>query len=336
MKKHLHIGIIFSIAALVLVFGLSVFSGTQHLSLNQIKEAFNGTPSFAGTLIFSIRLPRSILAAAAGALLAASGAAFQMYFRNSLAEPGIMGISSGATLGAVIAQILGISSILFGTISPINVFAFAGALLSGLLIIFIAQKNYSGSTISLLLCGSALGTFYSAVSSILMMTKNRKLNGIYAWLLGSFNGRGWTEVKFIVIPAVLSVVILILCSGMLDLMAGGENSAKSLGLETKRLRTLVLIASGLAVSAAVCAGGTINFVGLIAPHIVRKLFGTKGRTLVSVSMIFGAILVLLSDTVARTIIAPAELPAGVLTSLLGAPFFVSLIFTENQKGGMSC
>lgn len=329
--------ILLSILILILVFILSNLIGTQFIAPDQVREAFKDSASYAHTILFGIRLPRTILAATGGALLAASGAAFQMYFRNSLAEPGILGITSGATLGAVIAQILGISAILFGTISPINVFAFIGALISGAIIALLSQKNsFKGNAITLLLCGTALGTFYASISSILMITKNRQLNGIYTWILGSFNGRGWTEVKFILIPAILSVTILYLCSNKLDLLSGGERTAQSLGLETNKLRTLILIAAGLAVSAAVCAGGTINFVGLIAPHIVRKFFGTKGKRLIFISMIFGAILLLLSDTFSRTIISPAELPTGIVTSLLGAPFFFSLIFTGKNKEGISC
>lgn len=327
--------IIFTGAAfllLALTFSASLLLGSQKLTPTQLVEAFTNSKSLSHTIIFSLRLPRTILALTAGALLSASGAAFQMYFRNSLAEPGIMGISSGATLGAVTAQAAGISSILFGTLSPINVFAFVGAILAGIIIIIISQKqNGTGNGITLLLCGTALGTFYAAVTSIILMTRIRQVNGLYYWILGSFNGRGWTEVRFVIAPAVISLALLIFCSNKLDLLSGGERTAQSLGLETKRLRTMILISASLAVSAAVCAGGTINFVGLIAPHIVRHFIGTKGKSLISVSMIFGAILLIISDTIARTAISPAELPTGIITSLLGAPFFVSLIFSSSNK-----
>lgn len=325
--------IFLSILILILCFFISIFLGTQKVLLQEILNP----QSFSHTIIFNIRLPRALLAGIAGALLASSGAAFQMYFRNSLAEPGILGITSGATLGAVIAQILGISAIFFGTISPINIFAFGGALASGLIIVFISKKqSFSVGAATVLLCGTALGTFYSSISSILMMTKSHELNGIYSWILGSFNGRGWTEIKFIILPSLVSAVILMFSANKLDLLAGGEITAKSLGLNAEKLRTLVLTAAGLGVSAAVCAGGTINFVGLIAPHIVRRFFGTRGKSLISISAVFGAILVLLSDTFARTIISPAELPTGVITSLLGAPFFFSLLFIKKEKGGFSC
>ena len=164
-----------------------------------------------------------------------------------------------------------------------------------------------------------------------MLTKTKELHGIYTWILGSFNGRSWQEVFIILVPSVVAIAILLLSSGKLDLMAGGETSAKALGLDTKKLKIVIIIAASLAVSASVCAGGTINFIGLIAPHIVRKIYGTKGKTLIPISMLYGAILLLLSDTIARTIIAPAELPAGLITSLLGVPFFISLIFSKQKR-----
>jgi iron complex transport system permease protein len=139
------------------------------------------------------------------------------------------------------------------------------------------------------------------------------------------------EVFIILVPSVVAIAILLFSSGKLDLMAGGETSAKALGLDTKKLKIVIIIAASLAVSASVCAGGTINFIGLIAPHIVRKIYGTKGKTLIPISMLYGAILLLLSDTIARTIIAPAELPAGLITSLLGVPFFISLIFSKQKR-----
>jgi iron complex transport system permease protein len=264
-------------------------------------------------------------------LLAASGSAFQMYFRNSLAEPGIIGISAGATLGAVIAQSFGIATIAFGTISSVNVFAFLGAIIAGGIITLLSTRSSKDASVTLLLCGSALGLFYSSISSIILLTKTKELHGIYTWILGSFNGRSWQEVFIILVPSVVAIAILLFSSGKLDLMAGGETSAKALGLDTKKLKIVIIIAASLAVSASVCAGGTINFIGLIAPHIVRKIYGTKGKTLIPISMVYGAILLLLSDTIARTIIAPAELPAGLITSLLGVPFFISLIFSKQKR-----
>ena len=159
---------------------------------------------------------------------------------------------------------------------------------------------------------------------MILLTSKKELHSIYTWILGSFNGRGWNELIFILIPAAAAIVIMFCISRPLDLLSGGEAAAASLGVEVNLLRILVLVSGALAVSCAVCAGGTIGFVGLIAPHIVRKIVGPKGRQLIPFSMIFGAVLLLLADTLARLIIAPGELPAGIITSILGVPFFLSL------------
>ena len=339
-NKSFFIKIIISVILLIFSFILSIFIGSKHLSFSQIIQAFKDKSSFPHTILFTLRLPRSLLAVISGALLASSGACFQRFFRNSLAEPGIIGISSAATLGAILSTLFinastatGFCAILFRFVNPLNFFGFLGALAAGFVISFIASKSKGQNSITVLLCGTALGTFYATLSSIILLTQSDNLHGIYTWILGSFNGRGWSELGFITIPSILSLVIMYLCSSRLDLMICGEDSASLLGADVGKLRIWILISASLAVSASVCAGGTINFVGLIAPHLVRKVFGTKylnGARLITLSMIFGAILVVLSDSLARILIAPSELPAGFLTSLLGAPFFISLLFKRPE------
>lgn len=332
MKKI--IKILLTLLILLLCFTAAICFGSQKLSLNQIILGFSDKTSFEHTVIFTLRIPRAILVAISGALLASAGASFQMFFRNNLAEPGLIGISSGATLGAVLAQLAGSATFLFGTVSPVSLFAFFGSLISGLSITLISLKTQNKNNSTILLCGTAIGSFYAAISSILLITKMKNLNGIFTWILGSFNGKNWNDLKLIIFPAILSQILILFSAPKLDLMNGGESNARALGLKTESLRFIVLLSSSLSVGAAVCAGGTINFIGLIAPHLVRKLFGTsgtKGTFLIPASMLLGSILLLISDTLARILIAPAELPAGLLTSLLGAPFFISLIFARQEK-----
>ena len=327
MKKYL-VPVLFSGLLIFSVF-LSLFLGPEKISLKVLSG--NGD-YFENLILWNLRLPRTLLVLITGVLLGASGAVFQLFFRNPLAEPGIMGISSGATLGAVIASILmsaGGSTILsikiLRIISPVNLCAFLGALLSGLLVTSLAfSRRGKSASIMLLLCGTALGTLYSSISSILLLTNDQELHSIYTWILGSFNGRGWNELIFILPVSILSLVLMFLSARPLDLLSGGETTAKSLGVEVDKFRTIVLISGALAVSASVCAGGTIGFVGLIAPHITRKLFGPKSKTLIPLSMILGAVLLLISDTFARLIISPAELPSGIITAILGVPFFIFL------------
>lgn len=307
---------------------LALMLGAEKVSLAAV---FGQGDKFENIILWQLRLPRVLLVFITGLLLGGSGAVFQLFFRNPLAEPGIMGISSGATLGAVIASIVPGFMVLTGKggvaacISPVNLCAFAGALAAGILVTSLAfSRSGKASSVMLLLCGTALGTLYSSLSSMLLLTCNKELHSIYTWILGSFNGRGWNELLFILLPSAISIILMFIVSRPLDLLTGGEKSAASLGVEVDRLRVLVLLCGALAVSSAVCAGGTIGFVGLIAPHIVRKFLGPRARTLVPYSMVFGATLLLLSDTFARVIIAPGELPAGIITSILGVPFFLVL------------
>lgn len=342
---------------LALAFCLAVCLGAEKVS---IAALFGGGDKFEQIILRQLRLPRALLVLLTGVLLGGSGAVFQLFFRNPLAEPGIMGISSGATLGAVVASVIGgaaagttvaasSAGVAAGTtmatgtpalaaaspaahafsflrlISPVNLAAFVGALAAGFLVTLLAfSRAGKNSSIMLLLCGTALGTLYSSLSSVVLLTCDKELHSIYTWILGSFNGRGWNELLFILVPATVSVAVMLWIRGPLDLLSGGEKAAASLGVEVDRLRILVLISGGLAVSAAVCAGGTISFVGLISPHICRKIVGPRGKTLVPASMILGAVLLLLADTLARVCIAPGELPAGVITAILGVPFFLSL------------
>lgn len=316
------------IAALVISFVLALMLGAEKITLAAV---FGQGDKFENIILWNLRLPRALLVLITGILLGGSGALFQLFFRNPLAEPGIMGISSGATLGAVLAGVIGLGSVGVRFVSAVNLCAFLGALGAGFLVILLAFSNGGkSSSIMLLLCGTALGTLYSSVSSMILLTNGKELHSIYTWILGSFNGRGWKEVLFILIPAVLSLILMFITSSSLDLLATGERSAAALGVEVNRLRVLVLLSGALAVSCGVCAGGTIGFVGLIAPHIMRRLTGPKARTLIPYSMLFGAILLLLADTLARVIIAPSEIPAGIITSILGVPFFLSLCLRKEK------
>jgi len=330
-QTPLFIFTISSLFVLFVVFFLSLFLGAEKIPLSTF---WGNATHFQKIILWQLRFPRSLLVLLTGILLGGTGAVFQLFFRNELAEPGIIGISSGATLGAVIASCAGLGSSTIGLsllsfISPINLFAFAGALGAGAIITFLAFSCKKGQTsIVLLLCGTALGTLYSSISSIILITSNKEIRSIYSWLLGSFNGRGWNELLFILIPSVISIIIMIIIQPQLDLLGCGETSAKSMGISVNKLRVLVLLSGAFAVSAAVCAGGTISFVGLIAPHLVRRLTNPKSKSLLPLSMLFGAILLLAADTISRTVIAPAELPAGIITSILGVPFFLSLFLKK--------
>lgn len=322
MKKFLLL-----ILILIVSFLLSLFLGVEKIN---IESLLSDPESFDSILLFELRLPRSILCLISGFLLASSAAVFQLFFRNYLAEPGLLGISSGATVGAVIAQVSSLPLFVFGCISTINVFSFFSAIISSLILVFVSSRNRnSNQSIVVLLCGTALGTLYSALASlIIILSSGKNLIGIYGWLMGTFNGKGFDDIKFLLLPAVISFLGLVLISNPLDLLNGGENSAQSLGVNIKVLRFLVLIFSSLAISVCVCAGGVIGFIGLIAPNLMRKFFKPNSRILILTSAISGSSLLLVADTLSRTLLAPAEIPCGIITAFIGIPFFLSLIFKK--------
>ena len=310
---------------LALTFTLSLAVGSQNLFSMENRE-------LAKNICLKIRLPRSILALLSGMLLAGSGCIFQGFFRNPLAESGVLGITAGATLGVVLSFLLPIS-VAFANLSMMSLFAFLGAVLAGLLIFIFTQHNKEFATSSaMILTGTALGTFFSALTSIILIARQNQLHTVYAWILGSFSGRGWTEVKFILIPSAVCFILFAFCSRFLDVLSTGEISAQSLGLNLNTARILVLITGSLATACSVCSGGTIGFVGLICPHIMRRIYGPRGQKLIVLSSILGGILLLISDTIARTVIAPAELPVGVITSLVGVPIFIWILLGKSVYG----
>ena len=329
----LGLGLVALVAAILcgLAFGSESFSPQEImaalLSPTRQQQA-EQVPSFVSTIIREIRLPRILLAGLCGGLLAGAGAVFQGFFRNPLADSGIMGISSGAALGAV-------SSALFPALLPslsTPLMAFAGALLTALIVVAVARlQGQYGSTTIIILTGTAVSAFFSALTSLLVLTKDRELYKIFVWILGSFNGKGWNELNLILPVALVAIILLCLCPRSLDLLGGGETSAQSLGLNLAATKALTLGAGSLAAAAAVCTGGTIGFVGLIVPHLLRKLHSPRHSILIPASILWGASFLILCDLLARIAIPPAEIPVGLVTSLAGAPFFVFLLLAGRRE-----
>lgn len=337
-KNDFYIILILFLIILFISFVVSVCVGSQKISFENFLQiiGFKDSDStdfkllMQKNILTQIRIPRSLLVMFSGFVLAGSGCVFQGFFRNSLAEPGVLGISSGATLGAVLSLLLP-TFFAFKFIQPIALFAFLGAIISGIIIFLLSLKSNSfTSSSSVILTGTALGTFFSSITSIILLSKQNQLHSIYVWLLGSFSGKGWNEFYFLIIPFCVSIILIFISGKFLDLLSVGEISAQTLGLDIKKTRFLILITGAVCVSSSVCAGGTIGFVGLISPHIIRSLFSSKHKYLIPLSILFGGILLLLSDVLARVLVSPIELPVGIITSLLGAPFFISLIFSKKD------
>ncbi len=309
-----------SIPVLLICLGAALLFGSEFIPLSTIFSAQRDV--FADVLLFQIRLPRALLAALIGALLAGSGALFQGLFRNGLAESGIMGVSPGATLGAVLASFT-------AAYEARALFAFFGALIAVLIVYSVAgkAKSLSGG-IGLLLAGTAMSSFFSALTSLLILVNTQELHRIYLWTLGSFNGKGWQEALFVLPLAMVSFLLFFVCSRPLDVLSGGELSASSLGLSVSKWRMIIVATASLATAAAVCTVGTIGFIGLIAPHIARILIGPSHARLLGFSMILGSILLLLADIISRTVLSPAEIPVGIITALMGSPFFLFILFKK--------
>jgi iron complex transport system permease protein len=317
---------------LVIVFATSIGSVdipfTTTFSILISKLPFVGiTPSwedYIETIVIDIRLPRVILAGLVGAALALAGATYQGLFRNPLADPYLIGVAQGAALGAVIGFLIPVSGAGMG-IGLVPILAFVGALLSVTIVYLLARVGRTVPTTTLILAGVALGALLGGIVSYLAITSGDMLRGIMFWLTGSFYLREWSEV-WIVLPIVgVGAIILLLFSRPLNIMQLDEEQAQQLGINVEKLKLMLLAIATMVTAAAVCFVGIIGFVGIITPHAMRLIWGPDYRFLLPLSLLGGAIFLILADVVARTAIAPSEIPIGVITALCGAPFFLYLL-----------
>lgn len=282
------------------------------------------------TILFDIRLPRTVLVALTGAALSGSGAAYQGLFRNPLADPYLLGIASGAGLGAVLAMAIQwpSSAISFFAVPLV---AFAGALLTALLVYSLARVGRTTPISTLLLAGVAVGAFMTSLSTFLMLRSQGELRRAINWMLGGYALGGWSPVLAVLPEIILGLGVLLLVGRPLNVLQFGDDQARQLGLNVDRVKRVVIVAASLTTAAAVAFSGIIGFVGLAVPHLVRLLWGGDYRRLMPLSIIGGAAGLLLTDIVARTALAPQELPLGVITALIGAPFFVWLLRRAKQQ-----
>ncbi len=279
-------------------------------------------PASFTTIIMKIRLPRVILAVITGMGLAVSGTVFQGIFRNPMANPYVLGISSGAAFAVSLSLILGMQLTFIG-MTAVSVSAFAGGIGTAFIVYFLSGNGRS--TFSLLLSGIAMNFFLSALTSLVMYLNRDQIENIVYWTMGSFNAASWEKIMISGPVVIAGSLILILFSKDLNIMTMGDDTAKSLGVNVRSRRLLFLIISTVITAGAVSVSGVIGFVGLIIPHIMRILTGPDHKTLLPVSMAAGGIFLLISDTLARTVLSPTEIPVGIITSLFGAPFFIFLL-----------
>lgn len=281
------------------------------------------------TVLTQVRLPRIILAGVVGAGLAVSGAAMQGLFRNPLADPGLIGISSGSALAVGLFIIFGGKYAGVFGLYGMSIAAFGGGLIVSILIFKIASSSGTFSVTYLLLAGIAINALSgAAIGFLTYLSDDQQLRTFTFWSMGSLGGALWPIVLVsisIIFPAIL---ILLRNAHALNILMLGEDEAKNLGINTKKLKRVVIICSALCVGACVAASGMIGFIGLLVPHLIRLMVSSDHRQLIPLSVIFGAIILIIADTLARVVVSPSEMPVGVLTSMIGGPFFLWLLMRQ--------
>ena len=321
---------------LLLAISLSLSLGPVAMSLDtpwRVLLSRLGLPLLvepqAQLIIEQIRLPRTLLGLAAGGVLALCGVAMQGLFRNPLADPGLIGVSSGAALGAALMIVLGAG---LGGLAPewspylLSASAFAGGLLVTSVVYRLGRKQGRVDVATMLLAGVALAALAGALIGLLQyLADDATLRTLTFWNLGSLNGASYSRLWPLLAIALLVLVSLPRSASALNALLLGESEARHLGVDVERLKRRLILLTALGVGAAVAACGMIGFVGLVVPHLMRLLLGPDHRTLIPASMLAGASLLLLADVLARLLVAPAEMPIGVLTALIGAPFFLYLL-----------
>jgi iron complex transport system permease protein len=333
------------LVVLLAVMVLSAMMGAVHVPprqvisivFNHLAEPFGWQIDATYTLqqdsvVWSIRLPRILLGVMVGSALAVSGAALQGMFRNPLADPALIGVSNGAALGAVLA--IGLSVTILGRWTT-PVFAFVGGVLFALLGYALARKNGRTEIVTLILAGIALNTFAGAgVSLVTFIADDAQLRAIIFWSMGSLSGATWRAVLSAAPFVIVGLIASFWWRKPLNLMTLGEREARHLGVATERVRFLVIVFTALMTGATVAVSGVVGFVGLIVPHLIRLISGPNHRVLLPASALGGAILLVVADLIARTIISPLELPLGVLTAFIGGPFLLILMLrTRRSEGG---
>ncbi len=327
--------ILLGLMLVVALFSLSV--GTAKLSFFDVIFALFNPEDVSPqvkTILFGLRLPRLLMGLLVGGALALSGVVFQALLRNPLADPFILGVSSGAALGTITVSVLGGSILfnIFGIDTAVVVkklFAFVGAMVTVYIVFKVARVKERLYPNTMLLTGVIVNAFFSAgIMFLVSISESDKIHGIFFWLMGDISLVSFDEVIVVFILSVVSFVAIFYLARPMNLLLGGEEAAASLGVEVEKIKVFLFILASILTASVVSVVGVVGFVGLVIPHMMRRVVGPDHRILIPTSLLFGASFLALADTAARTIVAPLELPVGVLTALFGAPFFIYLLRRE--------
>jgi iron complex transport system permease protein len=321
---------------LVIVMLLSIAVGSVVIPLKTVLQVlFNSGGGTSGlstftTIIWELRIPRTILMVLVGASLAGSGCAYQGLFRNPLADPYLIGAASGAGLGAILAITIHWPVTLFGFLT-VPLAAFTGAVLTVIIVFSISRVGKTTPITTLILAGVAVSSFATALTSYLLINASGELRRALVWLVGGSTLSGWMPVLGAAPYVLIGLVTLLSMGHALNVLQFGDEQARQLGLRVPLFRTLIILAATLATAAAVAFSGIIGFVGLIVPHVMRYLWGSDYRRLLPLSILGGASFLLAADILARILLTPQELPVGIITALAGAPFFLFLLHKSKQQ-----
>ncbi len=342
-RRQSRIVVLFTVSAALLLAGIVLSAGLGQLAIAPTEVIGSllrgiGVPNgwapddaLIEQTLWQIRLPRVAMSLLVGALLAVAGAVMQAVFANPLAEPGVVGVSSGAALGAAASIAFGLTFLGGWTTA---VFAFAGGLVATVVVYSTARAQGRTESVTLVLTGIAVNAFAGAGLALLMTVGDSgSREQIVFWQLGSMNGSRWGEVGVSALVGGVAVIAALLLARQYDLLALGDRTAAHLGVRVERLRILSIVLVALLTGAAVAFVGIISFVGLVVPHIVRMILGPSNRLLIGASALLGAALLVLADLLARTLVPATDLPIGVLTSLVGGPFFYWLIRRNRRRAG---
>lgn len=288
---------------------------------------FGWDEMWQSSIFWNLRAPRIVLSVLVGAALSVCGAAYQSVFRNPLTDPYVLGISSGASVGAAVAILLGLEAYMLG----VGTCALVTGLLTIVVIYRIASIGNRMHTTTLLLTGVCITFLMSAIISFIMVLRQDKMDSIIFWTMGSFASASWTEVAIVAPVVAVGIGIVLYYARDLNLLLAGSETARSLGVEVERVKRVLLLSTTLMVAFCVASCGVIGFVGLVVPHCLRLVLGPDNRRIVPCAIFAGGLFMLLCDTLARTLLMPAELPVGSLTALAGAPLFIYLLYKNKKR-----
>ena len=337
MKAKIIVVVCVSLAAIMIGVALGSVSIPPETIFHIIVHKVFGTElpadikSATVSILWDLRLPRTLLAFIVGAALSVSGAAMQSVLRNPLATPFTLGVSSGASLGACIVIIYGVTIPILGTLSlPVMGFVF-GLLTMLLAIAFASRLDGQMENNTIILVGFVFSLFVNAITTLMAAMEDEHMQRLIFWQMGSFSMKEWQAVYILIPITIIGITFLTHYNRELDIMTFGEEQAKTIGVNLKNVKWILLSSSAGLTGSAIAFSGVIGFVDLVVPHIVRKLFGSLHRLVIPMSAVLGGVFMVICDLVARTVVSPSELPVGVVTALIGAPFFAYIYFSKGAK-----